>query len=137
MSTLYNLYTNFNIPSKNIKTLKEQERYNEYINDAFITIKSKISYSPRGEWYKYALLFKGKITTIGAEKGYYAGGELISIYSNNKEEIKTYIKNMASGDSYDKDLYLKIYNLEIADKNEVDAFKKSAIKYAKQLKFNK
>lgn len=44
---------------------------------------------------------------------------------------------MASEDSYDKDLYLKIYNLKIADKDKVDAFKKSTINYAKQLRFNK
>lgn len=138
MNTLYDLDTCFNIPNftpdNNIKTIIESERYHEYIKDAFTTIKSIVGNSPRGEWYKYAYLFKGKIAAIGEEQGNYAGGELISIDSNSKDEIKAYIKNMASGDEYAKDLYSKICDFEIADKDELEAFKKSAMNYAHALR---
>lgn len=138
MNMFYDLDTNPNmsnfIPDDNIRTIEESERYHEYVNGAFSTIKSIIGNSPRGKWYKYAYLFKGKIVSIGEEQGNYAGGELISIYSNSKDEVNTYIKNMASGDEYAKDLYSKICDFEIADKEEVQAFKKSAMDYAHKLR---
>ena len=138
MYMLYDLDSNFDmpnfIPDDNIRTTEESERYSEYINGVFTTIKSNVGNSPRGEWYKYAYLFKGKIVSIGEEQGNYAGGELISIYSNSKDEVNTYIKNMASGDEYAKDLYLKICDFEIADKEEIQAFKKSAMDYAHKLR---
>ena len=138
MDMLYDLDSDFNIPNftpdENIRTIEESERYHEYINGAFTTIKSNVGNSPRGGWYKYAYLFKGKIVSIGEEQGNYAGGELISIDSNSKDEVNTYIKNMASGDEYAKDLYSKICDFEIADKEEMQAFKKSAMDYAHKLR---
>lgn len=134
----YDLDTDFSIPNfipdDNIRTIEESDRYHEYVNGTFTTIKSNVGNSPRGEWYKYAYLFKGKIVAIGEEQGNYAGGELISIYSSSKDEINAYIKNMASGDEYDKDLYSKICDFEIADKDEMQAFEKSAMDYAHKLK---
>lgn len=138
MNLQYDLDSNFCIsnfiPDDNIQTIEESNRYHEYINGAFTTIKSNVGNSPRGEWYKYALLFSIKIVAIGEEQGNYAGGELISIDSSSKDEINAYIKNMASGDEYDKDLYSKICDFEIADKEEMQAFKKSAMDYAHELR---
>lgn len=130
----YDLDTDFGMPnfitSNDIRTIEESYRYEEFTKDAFSYIKSCVGNSPRGEWYKYASLFRGKIVAIGEEQGNYAGGELISIECNTKDEVKSYIKNMATGDEYAQDLYKKIYNLEIADLKEVQAFKNAALDYA-------
>jgi len=138
MYNLYDLDTSVNmpnfIPDKDIRTIEELNRYEEYTKGAFSEIKSCTSNSPRGEWYQYACLFKGKIVNIGEEQGNYAGSELISIESGSKDKVLAHIKKMASGDVYEQDLYKKICDLEVADLEELQAFRKAALDYAHQLR---
>lgn len=91
---------------------KDKKCYCGYEYDEMV--KSKIAFGPRGEYYHLVLVKDNKVIAFGDEQGNYAGG----IYTANDGNYERFIKEKDYLKTNYPDLYEKIKDIPLSNKNE-------------------
>lgn len=98
----------------------KKKDYQKWRDEHFAFITSEKSVGPRGDYFKYARLFDGKIFAFGDEQGNYAGGDTVSMSFGGREGLLAKKESMSheEGGSFGRDLYEKIKDCPIITEEE-------------------